>query len=47
MGECRSMSEDSVFHPEVKETKHMGIRKTAISTESLHIDFKVREVSHL
>lgn len=40
MGEGRSMSEDSVFHPEVKDTKQIAMRKTAISTESLNIDFK-------
>lgn len=41
MGGSRSMSEDSVFIPEVKEPKMDAIRKTAISMESLNKDFQV------
>ncbi|XP_063415724.1 mucin-2-like isoform X2 [Mytilus trossulus] len=40
MGGSRSMSEDSVFIPEVKEPKMDAIRKTAISMESLNKDFQ-------
>jgi hypothetical protein len=38
----RSMSEDSVFQPEVKESKMDAIRRqTAISMEGLDKDFQV------
>ncbi|XP_052076773.1 general transcriptional corepressor trfA-like isoform X2 [Mytilus californianus] len=40
MGGSRSMSEDSVFIPEVKEPKMNAIRQTAISMESLNKDFQ-------
>ncbi|XP_063415721.1 mucin-2-like isoform X1 [Mytilus trossulus] len=47
MGGSRSMSEDSVFIPEVKEPKMDAIRKTAISMESLNKDFQSELASKL
>ncbi|CAC5383335.1 unnamed protein product [Mytilus coruscus] len=47
MGGSRSMSEDSVFIPEVKEPKMDAIRQTAISMESLNKDFQSELASKL